>query len=73
MEGNSTITVNVDEKLLDEAMKIGATPKFDTKDKLVNQAIWEFLEKRGKIKELMQMFGTVEYYDDYDYKKARSI
>ena len=67
-----TICVNVDEKLLKEAVSVGATEKFDTQDKIVNLAIAEFLEKRGRIKELMNMFGTVDYFSDYDYKKARA-
>lgn len=66
-----TIPVNVDENLLKEAVKVGTTDKYNTKDKIVNLAIAEFLEKRGKIKELVNMFGTVEYFSDYDYKKAR--
>ena len=67
-----TIPVNVDEKLLNEAVRVGATEKFDTQDKIVNLAIAEFLEKRGKIKELVNMFGTVDYFSDYDCKQART-
>ena len=40
---------------MNEAVKIGATDKFDTEDKIVNLAIAEFLEKRGKIKELINI------------------
>lgn len=70
MAAEKTISVNVDEKLLNEAVKIGTTDKFDTTDKIVNLAITEFLEKRGKIKELVNMFGTVDYFSDCDYKTA---
>ncbi len=59
----------LDDKLISEALKIG---KHKTKKEAVTAALLEYIRfrKQQKIKEL---FGTIEYEDDYDYKKQRSV
>jgi len=59
----------LDDKLIDEALKIG---KHKTKKEAVTAALKEYIlsRKQQKIKEL---FGTIVYEPDHDYKKQRSI
>ena len=57
----------IDSQLLDDALKIGG---LKTKKDTVNLALEEFIMRR-KQTEIISLFGTVEYDNDYDYKKAR--
>jgi len=41
-----------------------------TKKDTVNLALKEFIQRR-KIADILELFGTIEYDADYDYKKAR--
>lgn len=59
----------IDEKLLEEAVKVGG---FKTKKNAVNEALKEFIEKR-KRKDILKMFGSVEMEPSYDYKKSRRL
>lgn len=61
------IDLSIDTQLLDDALKIGG---LKTKKDTVNLALEEFIMRR-KQTEIISLFGTVEYDDDYDYKKAR--
>ena len=42
-----------------------------TKKDTVNLALKEFVQRRQQ-EELLDMFGTVEYDKDYDYKELRT-
>ena len=57
----------IDDNLLDKALKIGGKK---TKKDTVNEALKEFIVRREQQK-VLDLFGTVEYFDDYDPKKAR--
>lgn len=57
----------IDDKLLNRALKIGGKK---TKKDTVNEALREFIVKREQ-KKVLDLFGTVEYFDDYDPKKYR--
>lgn len=59
--------LDIDDKLLQEAFKLG---QFRTKRETVNEALREFIDKRARLK-VLELFGTVEYDTDYDYKKQR--
>jgi len=59
--------LSIDQSLLEAAVKIGG---MSTKKDTVNQALREFIQKR-KVEDLIALFGTIEYDEDYDYKKAR--
>ena len=58
----------IDNKLLNEALKIG---HFRSKKDTVNMALREFIEKRRQ-KDILSLFGTIDFDAKYDYKKARN-
>ena len=57
----------IDDKLLNRALKVGGKK---TKKDTVNEALREFIVKREQ-KKVLELFGTVEYFDDYAPKKYR--
>lgn len=57
----------LDTKLLEKAMKIG---KIRTKRETVNQALREFIERREQ-KKILTLEGSIEFRNDWDYKKDR--
>jgi Arc/MetJ family transcription regulator len=59
----------IDDELLDEALKIGG---HKSKKNTVNEALREYIMKR-KQKDILAMFGKVDYESSYDYKKERKI
>ena len=59
--------LSIDQELLNTALSIGG---FKTKKDTVNMALTEFIQRR-KNTDILQLFGTVVYDDDYDYKEAR--
>ena len=58
----------IDDKLLNEARKVG---HFKSKKETVNTALREFIQKRRQ-KDILSLFGTIDFEVKYDYKKARS-
>jgi len=58
----------IDDRLLTKALEVGG---YKSKKDTVNAALDEFI-KRRKAKELIDIFGTIEYDASYDYKKMRS-
>jgi hypothetical protein len=63
MEANLTIN----ETLLERAFTMSG---LRTENETVNTALEEFIEKRAG-EEIISSFNTVEYDEDYDYKKLR--
>ena len=57
----------IDDNLLTIALKVGG---LKTKKETVNVALQEFIQRR-KITDIIEMFGQIEYDQDYDYKKLR--
>ncbi len=57
----------IDDKLLEKARVIG---KHATKKAVVNEALAEYIQRR-KQAEIINLFNTVEYDADYDYKAQR--
>ena len=57
----------IDDALLSKALKIGGKK---TKKDTVNEALREFIVRREQ-KKVLDLFGTVDYFDDYEPKKAR--
>lgn len=57
----------IDDRLLEEAQRIGG---HRTKRATVNEALQEYIQHRKQAK-ILELFGTVEFDDKYDYKKQR--
>jgi hypothetical protein len=58
----------IDNRLLKEAQVIG---KHRTKKAVVTEALEEYIRRRKQL-EVLDLFGKIDYDDDYDYKKGRS-
>ena len=58
----------IDDNLLVIAQDIAG---IKTKKQTVNLALKEFVQRR-KQEEIFDLFGSVEYDNDYDYKKMRN-
>ncbi len=58
----------LDDKLLEEARIVG---KHTTKKAVVNEALAEYIQRR-KQAEIVNLFHTVDYDPDYDYKLQRN-
>ena len=57
----------IDANLLETALQVGG---LKNKKETVNQALSEFI-KRRKAADIIQLFNTIEYDEDYDHKEAR--
>lgn len=60
--------LSLDDNLIIETQKISGLP---TKKDTVNTALREFIIHH-KQEEIIEMFGSVEYEKEYDYKKMRT-
>ena len=58
----------IDDELLKEAQHIGG---HKTKRETVNEALREYIRRR-KQTEIIDLFGTIDYEEGYDYKKNRA-
>ena len=58
----------IDQKLLNEALNIGG---YNTKKETVTVALEEFITNRRK-QSLIDLLGTIDYDEDYNYKEGRS-
>jgi Arc/MetJ family transcription regulator len=59
--------LEVDDRLLAQAKKLG---KHKTKAEAVTAALAEYVERRGRPR-ILDMFGKVDYWEDYDPKDGR--
>ena len=57
----------IDDHLIEEARKLG---RHRTKKDTVNAALDEYIRRR-KQREVLSLFGSIDYDPDYDYKKSR--
>jgi Arc/MetJ family transcription regulator len=57
----------IDDKLIENAKRIG---KHKTKKSVVTEALIEYIQRREQL-EILNLFGTIEYDEDYDYKDQR--
>ena len=58
----------IDDRLIEEAKSLG---KHRTKKGAVTEALQEYIQRR-KQSEILNIFHTIEYEQDYDYKKQRA-
>lgn len=59
--------IEYDPYLLSEAVKLGG---FKYKKDAVNAALKEYVDHHQQLM-IVDLFGTIEYDSEYDYKKAR--
>ena len=57
----------LDDSLIEEARRLGG---HKTKKEAVTAALKEYVEHRNQLK-IIELFGTIDYDPDYDYKAAR--
>ncbi len=57
----------LDDKLILKAQALGKHP---SKKDAVNAALREYIQNREQLK-IIDFFNTIEFHDDYDYKKQR--
>ena len=57
----------IDDRLITEAKKLG---RHRTKKDAVNAALDEYVRRRKQLK-IVNLFGTIDYDEDYDYKAER--
>lgn len=57
----------IDDQLLVLAQNVGG---IKTKKETVNQALKEFVQRRQQ-EDIIDLFGEIDYDEDYDYKKLR--
>ena len=59
--------IDIDQELLSEALALG---QCKTKKAIVNEALAEYVRTR-KQQRIIDLFGTVEFDSEYDYKAER--
>ena len=59
--------VELDPRLIEEALTLGAKR---TKREVIEEALREYVARR-KQREILELFRTIDYDPDYDYKKQR--
>lgn len=59
----------IDDKLIEEALKLGGQK---TKRAVVTDALTEYVQRHKQLK-LMEMFHTIDFDPDYDYKQQRRV
>ena len=57
----------IDDKLIEEARLIG---RHKTKKAAVTEALVEYIQRRKQLK-IIDIFGTIEFDPDYNYKEMR--
>ncbi len=59
--------IEVDHELIEEAQRIG---QHQTKKSAVAAALGEYVQRRRQL-QIIELFGTIDYDPDYDYKTER--
>ena len=63
------ITLNLNDDLLQETMKL--SPDM-TIEKAIENALQTYLKQQKRMK-IIDLFGTIDYDPDYDYKQQRAV
>ena len=61
--------LGIDDWLIEEAKLVG---KHRTKKAAVTEALMEYIHRR-KQSEILRIFHSIDYDQDYDYKKQRAV
>lgn len=69
--GGNIMATNLalDDTLIEEAKIIG---KHRTKKGVVTEALHEYIQRR-KQSEILNIFNTIDFDEDYDYKQQRTV
>ena len=59
----------IDDQLIEDARLIGS---HRTKKAVVTEALIEYIQRRKQV-EIINLFGTIEYESDYNYKEQRKV
>ena len=59
--------LTIDDRLIEEALIVG---QHRTKKAVVTEALHEYIQRRKQV-EIIDLFGTIEYESDYNYKEQR--
>ncbi len=59
----------IDETLLQEALALEEHPTIEA---MVEKALREYIQRRQRLK-ILELFGTIDYDENYDYKVQRNI
>ena len=59
--------LEIDSTLIQEALQLGGN---QSKRAVFEEALQEHIQRRQQLKAI-ELFGTIEYDKDYDYKKQR--
>ena len=63
------VQLEIDEKLLKQAL---ALSQLATENQLISEALSEYIQRRQQ-QQVLDLFGTIEYEEDYDYKQQRQV
>lgn len=69
--GDLKVATNLalDDDLIKEALSIGQQK---TKKAVVTEALKEYIQRRKQL-EVIQLFGTLDYDEEYNYKRQRKV
>jgi Arc/MetJ family transcription regulator len=59
--------LQIDDRLMQEALELG---RHRTKRAVVEEALREYVMRRKQLK-IVDLFGAIDYEEDYDYKAQR--
>jgi Uma2 family endonuclease len=59
--------LNINEALLQDALELDDHTNIDT---LIETALREYIQRRKRLK-VLDLFGSIDYNEDYDYKQQR--
>lgn len=59
--------LQIDQTLLQEALSLS---NYSTANALVEAALIEYIQRRKQL-QVLELFGTIEYEEDYNYKQQR--
>jgi Arc/MetJ family transcription regulator len=59
--------LQIDDSLLQEAVEIGGFP---SKKAAVNEILRDFVQRKKQLG-ILELFGTIDFDPDYDYKEER--
>jgi metal-responsive CopG/Arc/MetJ family transcriptional regulator len=59
--------LQIDESLLQEALALG---HYQSNSAVIEAALQEYIQRRKQL-QIMELFGTIDYDSDYNYKQQR--